>query len=310
MKEKVLITGGAGFLGNKLIEHLVYDKYSFIIVDNFSIETPYKREHNKLLENKGVKIFNCNVSEVKKYREVLYEIDVVVYMAGLNSVTESNDKQELYEQENILNLQKFLGGIGDNNSIRKFILTSSRAVYGDNSNKLITETQPLTPMSIYGNSKLCQEQIISKFSQDRDISLDIFRIFNIFGEDQGKYYDHIGVIPMLYKRIIDNDVTLDGNGEITRDYIYVGDVVKVLERAVSLKDKGINIYNLGTGMPVSLNDLCKYFRSIGYEFDINRKVECKDVMYSVADNHKLKEKFKPMSFTAVKQFILSNYGIL
>jgi len=338
--KKILITGGAGYIGNELIKALP-QSIEIIVVDNFHIDTPHKRSINKELgKDRKLTLIECNVSEINKHKELLTNIDIVIYMASLNVYKESNANPLLYLIQNNINLQIFLDVLKQHSpNIKKFILTSSRGVYGEGpylcnnchnriypplseqlkctlclskevSAENIKETDIPNPSSYYGITKKIQEDLISMYCSANKILLDVFRIFNVYGEDQGKYYSSIGIIPQIYEQITKNkEMYLSGNGNITRDFVYVGDIVKILEDSIFSKNKRRNkkeIYNLGSGQSISINDLANFFEGLGYEFKKNSLKEFGDIKYSVADNSKISKEFN-VKFTDIYSFLVNTY---
>ncbi len=339
--KKVLITGGAGYIGNELVKALP-KSIEIVIVDNFHIDTPHKRAVNKeLKKGRRLTLIESNVSEIGKYKRFLKDIDVVVYMASLNSYKESNADPLLYLQENNINLRIFLNVLEQYSpNIKKFILTSTRGIYGEGSytcsackkrvspslsEKLqcplcgstdlspqkIKEDDMVNPTSHYGITKKLQEDLLTAYCSEKNTLLDIFRIFNVYGEDQGKYYSNIGIIPQIYEQITTkHTIYLSGNGNITRDFIYIGDIVNVLLHSVSSLGKRPNtkeVYNLGSGRPVSINDIAQFFESLGYTFKKNRSKKFGDIRYSVANNAKVSKEFNIQKFTDIYTFLTDLY---
>ena len=334
--KKILIAGGAGYLGNKLAERLCKNM-EVIIIDNFIIDTKQKREkNNALLQAGNIKIIEANIGDVNRYKKELTEIDVVVYMASLNSREQSNCFSVKYIQNNVVVLQAFLSFLKEyGNSLKKIILTSSRSVYGEgeytceNCNKKSdifiknniafcsqcqnfvqalpnNESVSLKPTSIYGLSKKIQEDLVNFFSRNCGICLDIFRIYNVYGDDQEKYYNHIGVIPMLLRQIKDcGQVTLYGDGKIFRDYVYIDDVIDILSQSIESHEQAKRmIYNLGSGESVSLEIVCEYFKKyLKYPFNMILSKINDDILFSQADNILVRQYFEKSNFRKLEDYI-------
>jgi dTDP-L-rhamnose 4-epimerase len=340
--KKIVITGGAGYIGNTLISALP-ESVEIVVIDNFHIDTPHKREVNaSLQQTRNVRLITANVSEVELYTDALNDVDVVVYMASLNSHTESNEQPSLYLTENVLNFQRFLDVLKQQSpNVQKVILTSSRGVYGEGAYDCVTcgnrvsptaaetlvcpeclgsilsprplaETDRVNPSSYYGLSKKMQEDVLTQFCRQNSISLDIFRIFNVYGEEQGKYYSHIGIIPRMFDLITNKgEISLSGNGKLTRDFIHVEDVVSVLVKSMYRLDeqeKAVEIYNLGSGHAVSIEDLADFFSDVGYTFKRTPLSAFSDVRYSVADHTKAKKSFQINTFANISDFLTNLYS--
>lgn len=338
---KILITGGAGYIGNELIRTLP-KTLDIVVVDNFHIDTPYKRIANEtLLNGRRLTLVESDVSQTREYERLLKDTDVVVYMASLNSFRESNLDPLLYLGENGTNLQIFLEALKRSGSnVRKFVLTSTRGVYGEGpyacadcghrtnpplaetlqcvscsgirvSPRNIRETDAVNPTSLYGITKKLQEDLLTVHCREKGVPIDIFRIFNVYGENQGKYYSNIGIIPQIYEQIVKRgEMYLSGNGNISRDFIHVADVAGVLADSVLLKNRrrdGKEIYNLGSGKSVSINDIARFFENKGYAFGKKVSKEFNDIQYSVADNSKVLSDFKRNGFSDVYDFLDNSY---
>lgn len=340
--KKILITGGAGYISNQLIEELP-PAVEIICIDNFYVDSEYKRKKNKKLHsNHRVSLIDSNVAHISKYQHLLSNIDLLIYMASLNSVGESQTHPIKYLKENNLNLQLFLNQLKKfSPKLKKIILTSSRGVYGEgpylcqkcrrtiypdsaealscskcNSTELtpqkIKESDQTKPASYYGLTKKIQEDLLSVFSLQYNIQMDIFRIFNVYGKDQGKYYSNIGIIPQMFKLIkTQHQICLSGNGKLTRDFVSITDLVNILKMSVvnsQVRTNLIETYNVGSGRAVSLNDLAEYFQNLGYSFNIILISSYQDVQYSVANNQKVKKAFNIKKFSNLYDFLARTYG--
>lgn len=339
---KIVITGGAGYIGNTLIKSLP-ETVDVIVIDNFHIDTEHKREINaKLTRTRNVTIVEANVSQVEKYEAYLKDVDAVIYMASLNVYKESNENPLLYLKENAENVQIFIDVLKKHSPhVKKMIVTSSRGVYGEGSyicntchkrcfpllseilictfcqssnlkpQKLIESDIP-NPSSMYGLTKRLQEDILSLYAVQTNTPLDIIRIFNVFGHDQGKYYASIGIVPRIFEQITTKkELSLSGNGNLTRDFVSVDDVVTVLQAAVFSEDTRENLietYNLGSGVATRIKDIADFFETIGYTFTRHNLAAYGDIQYSVADTTKVQKTFGIATFTNVMDFMKETYA--
>jgi nucleoside-diphosphate-sugar epimerase len=182
-------------------------------------------------------------------------------------------------------------------------------VYGHSTSNLILEESNKIPITFYGKTKYCQEKLMFKFCKAKKIPLDIFRIFNVFGEEQHKFYSNIGIIPMIYQQIIQNNkVVLLNEGNIIRDFIYIEDVVKILFLSLTNIKPKINIYNLGSGIGVSLLEICQIFKKLNYSFSLELSgIYYNDTISSIANNQKIKTSYNYNNFFSVKKYIIQNY---
>lgn len=341
MIKKIVITGGAGYIGSTLINQLPKET-EIVVIDNFHIDTEFKRKNSESIKtDRNVTVINANVSEVELYSNALENTDVIIYMASLNSYKESNAEPLLYLQENGMNLQVFLNAVHRYApGVKKCILTSSRGVYGEgpytckNCGKrmyptlsenvsctycrsknieaqAITEEDKPNPSSYYGLSKKLQEDILHLFCTQHSIELDILRIFNVYGENQGNYYSNIGIIPQIYSQITQHkEMYLQGDGKLARDFVYVGDVVEVLLQSIFSSTKRKNnteIFNVGSGQATTIQDIADFFDKLGYSFVRHNKPVYNDIKYSVADNSKVTRHYSIQSIKMLDEFLSDTY---
>jgi dTDP-L-rhamnose 4-epimerase len=339
--KKILITGGAGYIGNTLIESLP-ESVEIVVIDNFHIDTEYKRQANaKLAKKRRLTLIQANTSETEKYQHVLHDVDIVLYMASLNSYKESNSDPLLYIRENDIHLQQFLNALSQHSpDVKKIIVTSTRGVYGEGpylctechsrmypdsapelkctlcqSTKLIpqkiTEEDMTKPNSFYGITKKLQEDMVRLYAAKENIAVDIFRIFNVYGEDQGKYYSNIGVVPQMFEQIQKKkEIYLSGGGTMTRDFVYIGDLVQMLVASifgVNSKRNTVEIYHAGSGRPTTIQDIANFFESLGYTFARKTIPASDDIQYSVADNTKTSKVFGIREYNDMFNFLTTYY---
>lgn len=249
----VIVTGGSGFLGSHLIEHLISKKYFPIIVDNLS--TGKYRFIKKYVDSGKAKFFKFdlrNPSNLKK----LPSAKAVIHLAAVASITESMTNPTYVNDVNVngtINMLEFCR----EKKIKKFIFISSAAVYGKNKKKL-NEFDKTIPTTIYGSTKLIGENYCRIYSELFGINCIVFRPFNIFGDRQNEEY--AAVIPKFISRLKSNkSPIIFGNGKQTRDFIHVSDVINALTLALKYDKSPFEIFNLATGNSVSINQLSKIF---------------------------------------------------
>lgn len=243
----ILITGGAGFIGRYLTEKLLVSNQVTIYdnLSNSSIENIF------FLINNGVKFIKGDVLDFEKLLECSKNFDVVIHLAAKSDVRESviNPKDTINVNLNgTINVLKCCV----QNKIKKIIFASSAAVYGDCKELPITEKSKTEPLSPYGKSKLDAEKKIREFADEFGFNAISLRIFNVYGKGQNENY--AGVISKFVKNISENKpIVIYGDGEQTRDFISVHDVVEAFECAIN-SDKN-ETYNIANGVSISVNDL-------------------------------------------------------
>jgi len=273
---KILVTGGAGFIGKHLVKYLLDKGNTITIFDNFS------NSEEKSLEyyiKSGVKIVN---GDIRKFDEILKETedqDVLIHLAAKISVSQSIlNPSETFEvnvdgTKNVLEACK-------KNYVKKIIIASSAAVYGEGSSGMkLIESAKTNPISPYGKSKLKMEQEIEK---NNKIDCVILRFFNIFGIGQTPEY--AGVITKFIEMISSNKpLEIFGDGMQTRDFVSINDVVESIYDAIKNGKNGT--YNIASGKAITINELAKFMISLSKKgLEIHHISEKHgDIRYSEAD---------------------------
>lgn len=258
--KKVLVTGGAGFIGSHIVDLLVSQGYSVTIVDNFSSGVP---EYT----NDNVNIYNVDIisDELNQVFEICNP-DYVIHTAAQISVATSQAEPYFDAHVNILGTVNVLEMCRKFN-VRKLVYTSSAAVYGDADAFPIEETFETLPISQYGLSKLVGEKYIQTYHRLYGLPYTILRFSNVYGTRQ-KLNEHSGVIPLFINRMIrDKEIYIYGDGSYTRDFIYVKDVAQAV--LVTLESPLSEVYNISSGEEVSVNELV---RLLGIVMETSPKV--------------------------------------
>lgn len=245
--------------------------------------------------DKGVKFLKGDILDYDVLCEFSKNVNVVIHLAAMINVNESVINPEFTKKVNVdgtVNVLKCC----IKNKIKKIIFASSAAVYGDSKEIPINENSTTNPQSPYGQSKLDAEKIIVKTCQENNIDYIIFRMFNVYGKGQNTQY--AGVITKFLENIRDdNPLVIYGDGEQTRDFVSINDVVEAFDCATKLHKNGI--YNIASGKSLSINELAQImFEVFGKKLDIKHKEMKKDeIKYSVADVSLTKNK---LGFVAKK----------
>ncbi|MDH3611089.1 MAG: NAD-dependent epimerase/dehydratase family protein [Nitrosopumilus sp.] len=273
---KILVTGGAGFIGRYLVDFLL-NNHEVTIYDNLSNSS--KSDIESLLE-KGVQFVNEDILNYEKLRKSCIEFDLIIHLAAQSNVAESVIHPEITNEVNITGTENVLQCCIDN-KIKKLIFASSAAVYND-SKIPVHENVKTNPSSPYGKSKLLGEQIIKKKSQEFEISAITLRMFNVYGMGQ-----RMGVISKFIKNISEGTpFQINGDGNQTRDFVSVFDVVIAFDCAIKkIEGKKGDIFNIGTGNSISINELVQMIQKItGKKIEINfNKQNDSEVKFSLAN---------------------------
>lgn len=249
---RILVTGGAGFIGRHLVRYLLKQGHTVTIFDNFSNST---KDSVSDLTSMGAISIEGDVTDMEDIVSATRDQEIVVHLAAKISVSESIKNPQETMRVNVDGAMNVLEGC-KKNSVRNTILVSSAAVYGDvgSPQTILTEDSRTNPLSPYGKSKLTMEQMASEFVKSNKMSCVIFRIFNIYGKGQSDEY--AGVMTRFTKRIQNNEsLVIYGDGLQTRDFVSIDDVIVAFSCAMSAFDKHGRIYNIGSGKSVSIKDL-------------------------------------------------------
>ena len=284
---KILVTGGAGFIGRHLVENLL-KKNEVTIFDNFSNSNETLISH---LIKMGAKIIKGDITKLDEISNAAKNQEIIVHLAAIISVEESIKNPSKTFQINVDGTKNVIESCKKNN-VKKIVIASSAAVYGEGvAKEKLIEDAKLNPISPYGKSKLVMEQESIKFASKNKIDCVILRFFNIFGVGQSSEY--AGVITKFIKKINENkSLEIFGDGMQTRDFISVLDVVNSINNAISSKNNGI--FNIASGKSVKIKELAEIMISLS-----GKKLEIKyfpskkgDIKFSQANISLAKEKLQ------------------
>lgn len=251
---KVLVTGGAGFIGTHLVNRLISDGVQVSIIDNFSTG---KRENI----NPAAYCWEQDIStiDVEQLATYMKDIDVIFHMAARPSVQYSIDYPIQSNQENVNGTLNILIAAQKAN-VKRIIFSSTSAVYGEPRKFPIHETDTINPMSPYALQKYIGEQYCRLFK--KNIETICLRYFNVYGEGMNNEGAYRSVISIFMEQMKNNKpLTITNDGTQTRDFVYVEDVVQANILAatdVNLRAKG-EAYNIGSGNNISVNEIADLF---------------------------------------------------
>ena len=253
---KILITGGAGFIGTKLCKKL-NEKYEIIVFDNFSEQIHGKKEYDFV---KNVKYTIGDVTNVKDWEKVMSQNpDVIIHLAAETGTGQSMDEITKYVRTNIIGTSVMLEYLNRNETnVKKIILSSTRAVYGELEN--FSDTLIVDPKSVYAVTKLSQENLIKVSSK---VPYTILRYQNVFGDGQSLNNPYTGIISIFSNLFLKNKpITIFDNGVPTRDFVYVEDVVDATILCIENNISDFKTYDVGTGNDIKIIDVTKKLKQI------------------------------------------------
>lgn len=247
---RVLITGGAGFLGSALANHLVNQGHHVRVIDDLSSGDPLALD-GRVLFTRG------DVRDIPKLWTVLRDVDVVYHLAARVSVPESILYPVEYNAVNTGGTVSLMTAMRDA-GVGRVVMASSATIYGEQPAQPTRETAEPHPPNPYAVSKLAAEHYVRAIGGLYEIETVVLRIFNAYGPGQATPPAHAPVIPKFIKRALSGEsVVIWGDGQQTRDYIYVDDVTMALAAAGEAAIADGTIINVGCGREVSVNELTR-----------------------------------------------------
>lgn len=249
---KILVTGGAGFIGSNLIPLLLEKGYTVSVFDN--LYSGKMENLEKVQKHPQFRFVGGDIRDRATLHNALAGIDAIVHLAALIDVTASVEDPALTHEVNVTGTLNVLQEATKNN-VKKIIFASSTAVYGDTKTLPVKEENPLHPISPYAASKAASEAYLHAFNKCYGIDTVALRFFNVYGpKNQNSPYS--GVITKFLQKALKNEtLNVEGDGEQTRDFIHVTDIAKALTLALEAENVGGEVFNVCTGKPTSVNNL-------------------------------------------------------
>jgi len=286
---RVLVTGGVGFIGSHLVGVLIRTGHQVRVLDNLS--TGSIENLADVLD--AIEFVRGDVRDYGVVESAVRDVDAVVHLAALIDVAESVEKPDLYFDVNVIGTYNVTKA---SRSINTFVFASSSAVYGEPIRVPIPEDHPLMPKSPYAASKVSGEAFVQAFANQYGFRPVILRLFNVYGPKQSRAY--AGVIIEFIRRVSRGEPpVIFGDGEQTRDFIHVSDVVEAI--MLSLRNEGVRgVFNIGSGEGVTINRLANLILKLMGREDL-RPIYAPprpgDIRYSIADITRARKElgFKP-----------------
>jgi UDP-glucose 4-epimerase len=257
VEKMILVTGGAGFIGSHIVDRLIENNYDVIILDNLT--TGNKNNINPKAEFVNADIRDKDLDEKINFKDV----EVVIHQAAQINVR-SSVENPIYDGDiNVLGTINILEIIRKYNINKIVFASSGGAVYGEPNYLPVDENHSINPLSPYGLSKYVGEEYIKLYNRLYGIEYAILRYSNVYGERQDPKGE-AGVISIFIDKMLKNEnPIIFGDGNQTRDFVYVGDVAKANIMALNWKNEVVNI---GTGKETSVNELFNIIKNeIGFK---------------------------------------------
>lgn len=280
---KVLVTGGAGFIGSHVVDRLVEEGHQVVIVDDLSSGT-------RKNVNRAASLYKLDIQSGRLERVFRNERpNIVIHLAAQVSVRVSVDNPVFDAQVNVLGTMNILHQ-AVHHGVRKVIFSSSGgAIYGEQEAFPASESHVTKPLSPYGISKLCAEHYLSYFQRISGIQVVSLRYGNVYGPRQDPEGE-AGVVAIFIRKMLNNEQPIiNGNGRQTRDFVFVDDVAEA--NLVAMRQDSQGVYNVGTGIETSVNELFRILAGLTGSSckEVHGPAKLGEQMRSVIDSSKLKQ---------------------
>ena len=329
--KKILITGGAGFIGSRLCEKLFDKGYNITVLDNLSTQIHGNGESFLFKKIKDKCTFiNGDVRNKEDWEVAIKGQEIVVHLAAETGTGQSMYEAEKYNDVNIIGTANMLDLLANkNHQIEKMLIASSRAIYGegkylcskhgviyplqrnesdmekgefnpkcDSCNSQLQlvatdESSKIHPLSIYGITKQQQEQMVMTTGESLGIASVAFRYQNVYGPGQSLSNPYTGILSIFSTRILNgNDLDIYEDGEESRDFVYIDDVVDATILGIEKKEANGQVFNVGSGVTTTVRQVAESLKKF-YNSDINISISGKyrlgDIRHNYADLTKIKE---------------------
>lgn len=304
----ILVTGGAGFIGSNLVDALVARGYAVRVLDNLSTG-----KRSNLPDDASVELIVGDVADAQTVQRALVGCRAVVHLAAVASVQASVDDPVGTHQSNLVGTLNLCEAMREQ-GVRRVVFASSAAIYGNNGEgSPISEDTPKAPLTPYAADKLASEHYLSFYQRQHGLEPVVFRFFNIFGPRQDPSSPYSGVISIFTERAQKGlPISVFGDGEQTRDFLYVGDLVELLIQALESSDVREGAVNVGLNRATSLNQLLEAVRDVlGSLPEVSyQAARSGDIRHSRADNTRLLERYRlPEPPTAMRDGLAKLLGM-
>jgi UDP-glucose 4-epimerase len=254
MNVTAVVSGAAGFVGSHLVDYLLKQGFSVIGLDN--LRTGRKENLGEAIKHQNFRFKQLDICSKDLARAVKDPVDVIFHLAAISSVKYSIENPSEVNRVNVNGTLNMLE-LARQREAKKFVYSSSAAVYGNPDTLPVSEETLLNPLSPYAASKIAAEMYCISYGSLYSMTPTIFRYFNVFGPRQDNS-EYSGVIPIFINQGLQNkDITVDGDGSQTRSFIYVEDVIRATYLGSQLESDSGHILNLSGTDSINILDLAR-----------------------------------------------------
>lgn len=265
--KKILITGGAGFIGSNLCDYFLNNNNKVTCLDNFA--TGHMRNIENFISNPNFTLIEGDIRDIETCKKAVDGVDYVLHQAALGSVPRSLKDPITSNDVNVSGFLNMLVASRDA-SVKRFIYAASSSTYGDSKGLPKVEDVIGKPLSPYAITKYVNELYASIFSSTYGLETIGLRYFNVFGRNQDPNGAYAAVIPKFVSQFINHESpVINGDGMFSRDFTYIDNVIQMNEKALlTTNPEAINtVYNTAFGDRTTLNDLINYLKEFLSEYD-------------------------------------------
>lgn len=264
---KILITGGAGFIGSNLCEYFLSKEYKVVCLDNFA--TGHRHNLASFIDNKNFTLIEGDIRNIADCNKAVNGVDYVLHQAALGSVPRSINDPITTNDVNVSGFLNMLVASRDA-KVKRFVYAASSSTYGDSESLPKLEESIGKPLSPYAITKYVNELYAEIFSKSYGLETIGLRYFNVFGRKQDPNGAYAAVIPKFVMQLMAHESpVINGDGNFSRDFTYIDNVIQMNELAMKTTNpEAINtVYNTAFGDRTTLNDLVKYLKESLSQYD-------------------------------------------
>jgi len=264
---KILITGGAGFIGSNLVEHFLGKEQQVVVLDNFA--TGHRHNLAQHINNPNFTLIEGDIRNNTDCQKAVEGADYVLHQAALGSVPRSIKDPQTTNEVNVTGFLNMLVAARDA-GVKRFIYAASSSTYGDSENLPKVEDIIGKPLSPYAITKYVNELYADIFSKTYGLETIGLRYFNVFGRRQDPNGAYAAVIPLFVKKFMSHESpVINGTGDYSRDFTYIDNVIQMNERAMTTDNAAAvnTVYNTAVGDRTTLNQLVGYLKEFLTDYD-------------------------------------------
>ncbi len=264
---KILITGGAGFIGSNLVEHFLGKNHQVVVLDNFA--TGHRHNIAQHASNPNFTLIEGDIRNNEDCQKAVVGVDYVLHQAALGSVPRSIKDPQTSNEVNVTGFLNMLVAARDT-GVKRFIYAASSSTYGDSESLPKVEDVIGKPLSPYAITKYVNELYADIFSKTYGLETIGLRYFNVFGRRQDPNGAYAAVIPLFVKKFMNHESpVINGTGDYSRDFTYIDNVIQMNERAMTTDNlAAVNtVYNTAVGDRTTLNQLVGYLKEFLTDYD-------------------------------------------